>query len=409
MKYTFIFLMDVSLTGSEQGRSTVTRFKNLATYFSLNEHNTYWISCRGDKKFLAKNKYNSINDFSFHSKLRTIYPLLLFFQILFLYFKKHPIKIISFCPSLREGLPPLFINLFSLNKVLYYIDYMDLSPYNLSLKPEIRFLEFLLEKTVIMRAKKISVISPFLTSWVRALGVSPNMIHLIPLSISDIKNDNEDIYTNNSITFETKLNQIKISEEIKKWIQQVKTEPDSYLIGYQGSIHPHQGLDLLLAAFSDEKLNSFHLLLSGGASTKHTAYENKLGDQIKKINSNKPRDKIKITGYLRSKDIQPIISLFDYGIVPKPQSVLSEATFPSKALRYLIEGIPIVSTPSGWLKELTLSTEGLLTKGYTANLMVEALLSIKGKEKLKKEHKEYIYRNFNPNFILSKWIRFLSQ
>ena len=397
--------MDVSLTGNERGRSTVTRFRNLATFLVRNEMNVYWISCRGKRNILEKKKTNSINDYIFHSRLRSIYPLILTLFVLFLLLKNYSLKIICYFPSLREGLPSLFINLLSFGRISYFIDYMDLSSKILSSKPEIRFLEVLLEKLIVSKAKRISVISPFLNHWVRSLGVSPSAIHIIPLCISDIKAINETNYPNSS-SLESKLYHIEISNEIKKWIQQIKLEQNSYLIGYQGSIHPYQGLEPLIVAFSDKKLYSFYLLLAGGADS-DTRYENKIRDLIIQTNNAYSIDKIKITGYLQSKDIQPIISLFDYGIVPKPSSILNEATFPSKCLRYLIEGIPIIATPSGWLKELSMNTGGILIEGYSVDSMIKAILTINEKRRLDDNHLKYIHTKFSTTRILSKWVRFL--
>lgn len=404
MEQGIIFLMDVSLTGKEKGRSTITRFKNIANLLASKNVKVHWFSCRGKRRIISKKKFGSINDFSFHSKLRVIYPFIVFFFSYYFMLRHRFLKILCYFPSFREGFPSMLMNIVSNKKISYYLDYMDLSPkFRHTSSSNIRFLEGVLEKIITIKAKKVSVISSYLFHWVKSLGIPPERIQLIPLCTADIKKISEiDIPSPDS--FVRNLEKIKISEEIISWINQIKSDDSSYLIGYQGVIAPHQGLEPVIAAFSDTRLGSYYLLLAGGANTSY--YENKIKQLIKRPNDEN-RANIRYTGYLRHEDIQLIISFFDYGIIPKPSTILSQATFPSKALRYLIEGIPIIATRSGWLKELIRETGGELIENNTMDSIIRTIQLIKQKRRLDADQWRYILSRFSTSKNLLAWLKLL--
>jgi glycosyltransferase involved in cell wall biosynthesis len=164
----------------------------------------------------------------------------------------------------------------------------------------------------------------------------------------------------------------------------------SKVVGSVGRLHPVKGYDLLIQAFAklDDKNTLLKIAGDGPELNKLINLSNELG----------VKDRVEFVGF--KKDIYKFLDAIDVYIQPS----LSEG-FGLSVIEAMSQGLPVVVTPAGSLKELVKDGEtGIVAKDMWPENIAIALAKILSDKKiaanLSKNAKEFV----NNEFSVKKWI-----
>jgi glycosyltransferase involved in cell wall biosynthesis len=117
-----------------------------------------------------------------------------------------------------------------------------------------------------------------------------------------------------------------------------RTETDTFLLTYPGSLNSHQGLDVAIRAFASIANHmpeaEFHIYGEGPAKTSLITQANELG----------MRDRILFHDFLPSSEIARVMAATDLAIEPKrATSAFSNEALSTKILEFMALGVPVIA------------------------------------------------------------------
>ncbi|MBZ5524458.1 MAG: glycosyltransferase family 4 protein [Acidobacteriia bacterium] len=110
-----------------------------------------------------------------------------------------------------------------------------------------------------------------------------------------------------------------------------------FTVAFAGTLHPVNGLDVLLSAFERIQGSRYRLLVAGGGM---------LADSVRSAAQADPR--IRYLGFLSFPDVLDLYKSADLLVCMRPtKSVSTRYFFPSKLMEYLASGTPVLATCTG--------------------------------------------------------------
>ena len=135
---------------------------------------------------------------------------------------------------------------------------------------------------------------------------------------------------------------------------------------YLGHIRKDKGIDFLIEAFNEEKLQNYNLHLYGplwGQLGEKESYS------LKKIRNSK---NITYKGTIESKDAYKLISKYDALIFP---TISPAEGYPGVIIEALLVGTPVIASKWLHLKEILNKNNSILFKPFSHKAIVNAVLS----------------------------------
>lgn len=166
--------------------------------------------------------------------------------------------------------------------------------------------------------------------------------HSLGMSVKTIENSDKVKTLYNGID----LNKFKRNEETRKKLREKYSIKDSEIVFmFVGRIVPEKGVLELVKAFShlEGKYNNIKLILVGGIGYSNDS----TNDYLEKIYKYKNKNII-VTGYIPYENVSQYYQLGDIGVIP---SICNDA-FNLSVIEFLANGIPVVISNSGAMKEL---------------------------------------------------------
>jgi PEP-CTERM/exosortase A-associated glycosyltransferase len=161
-------------------------------------------------------------------------------------------------------------------------------------------------------------------------------------------------------------------------IEQVLSLQNKAVIGYAGSLHPYEGLDLLLRAFADvisRRPDARLVILGSGADQQRlAALRLELGLEAS----------VHLVGQVEHQEIGRYLSLMSALVYPRRSSRLTELVTPLKPLEAMAQGIPVIASDIGGHRELiTDRATGLMFEAGSVSSLVQAIDALLDDDELK--------------------------
>ncbi len=206
-----------------------------------------------------------------------------------------------------------------------------------------------LETSVLRRAAAITTICEGLRDDIVLRGVSPQQVTVVPNAVERhmFEPPGEQVFT----------------------LRQEFGAPDRKLVGYIGSFHPYEGLDLLIDAVErlGERRRQFRFLLAGGGSA-----EPGIRERIARLGLS---DDIRLLGRVPHQEIRDYYAAMDVLVYPRERTPLTDKVTPLKPLEAMAQRRLVVASDIGGHRELIRDGEtGLLFVPGDSDALAGALL-----------------------------------
>jgi len=207
-------------------------------------------------------------------------------------------------------------------------------------------------RRVIAAARTIIAVSNEVANWVRQYCKDLEKVHVVPNGVNpDRFPDDQTPYLQNS--------------------------PDTFTVGFLGTLKPWHGLPLLISAFDllYTEDPTWRLLIVGDGPA--------LGEIVRQKEASAWKDAIHLTGPVRPEDVPGMLASMDVAAAPYPAGKFYFS--PLKLYEYMAAGLPIVASNVGQICDVIQhEINGLLSPAGDTTALAENLKRIRLDHELRK-------------------------
>ncbi len=273
--------------------------------------------------------------------------------------EKKPDLIISSLPTI--GLSYEAVLYGRENNIPVLVDYRDLWPevyYDILpkiFKPLLKILFFPINLRLIKTLKLSTGI----------IGITPKFLDIALKKIGRSKTNFDSFFYlgYDRVEYQEK----KLNKEILRWKKYLKISNDnSKIICFFGTIGHQFDFDTIIECFNKLIDKKIKLVICG------------TGDKLDSLKKQSKNSNVYFPGYISAIEIKSLMSISDYGICPyKPKQMFLDS-IPGKAIEYMSEGLPIISTlGDGELGKLILKNKfGFSYNAFDIDSLFKLMLKI---------------------------------
>ncbi len=154
------------------------------------------------------------------------------------------------------------------------------------------------------------------------------------------------------------------------------SEPETFTVGFVGTLKPWHGLDTLITAFEQLNDPQMRLLIVGDGPERN---------RLETLLSPKVRNQVRFTGSVSPEAIPGLLTSMDVAVAPYP--ALERFYFsPLKLYEYMAAGLPVVASRIGQIAQIIKHEQnGLLYEAGDTNALAQHLKRLKHQSKLRAE------------------------